>query len=157
MRRRIRGFTLIELMVALAIVGVLVAIALPSYRKYVLRAQRTNAKAFLTQVMSKEEGWFNDRKAYGTTLSAIGYSADTVYLDSNGAVGATSTTGSFSVVLCTAANTPVTGCKAPTSTLVSVAATAINKQTSDTCSSLVLSSDGTKSANGSIATDCWSN
>jgi type IV pilus assembly protein PilE len=150
-----RGFTMMELMIALVIVGVLVAIALPSYRSYTLRAQRNNAKAFLAQVLAKEESWFNDRKAYATNLSSLGYSANTIYLDTNGAVGATSSSGAFSVLICTAADTPATGCKAPTTALVSAVATAINRQTSDTCSSLILSSDGTKSANGSLAADCW--
>ncbi|MBT0569281.1 prepilin-type N-terminal cleavage/methylation domain-containing protein [Curvibacter sp. CHRR-16] len=43
------GFTLIELMIAVAIVGILVAVAMPSYTEYTRRAQRANARTTLLQ------------------------------------------------------------------------------------------------------------
>lgn len=48
--RRARGFTLIEIMIVVAIVGVLMAIALPSYTSYVARANRADAKGQMLQV-----------------------------------------------------------------------------------------------------------
>lgn len=47
--KRSRGFTLIELMITVAIIGILVSIALPSYSSYVQRAQRVNARNTLIQ------------------------------------------------------------------------------------------------------------
>ena len=49
LRRSIHGFTLIELMIAVAVVALLAAVALPSYNEYVMRSHRANARAALLQ------------------------------------------------------------------------------------------------------------
>jgi type IV pilus assembly protein PilE len=63
---RSRGFTLIELMITLAMIAVLAAIALPSYRDYVRRGQVPEAFTYLSDYRIKLEQYFQDNKNYGT-------------------------------------------------------------------------------------------
>ena len=60
---RIAGFTLVELMIVVAVVGVLTAIALPSYTSYIARARRADARAQLLQVAQFMQRFYaaNDR------------------------------------------------------------------------------------------------
>jgi type IV pilus assembly protein PilE len=61
-----RGFTLIELMITVAIVAILASIALPSYRDYVRRGQVPQAFTYLSDYRIKLEQYFQDYKSYGT-------------------------------------------------------------------------------------------
>jgi len=70
MRSRQQGFTLIELMVTVAILAILAAIAVPSYRNYVLRSQRTSATTALLRIQSAEEKYFLQNNAYTLNLGA---------------------------------------------------------------------------------------
>jgi type IV pilus assembly protein PilE len=72
--RKHRGFTLIELMIAVAIVGILVAIAYPSYTNSLIKGNRANAKAFLLTVATKQQQFLLDNRAYATKaeLTAAG-------------------------------------------------------------------------------------
>ena len=58
------GFTLIELMMALVVVAILTAIALPSYTKYVIRGKVPDATANLATKRVQMEQWFQDNRTY---------------------------------------------------------------------------------------------
>ena len=66
-----RGFTLIELMIAVVIVGILAAIALPSYASYMRKSARAEAQSFLTDAASRQQQFLVDRRAYATSISSL--------------------------------------------------------------------------------------
>jgi type IV pilus assembly protein PilE len=64
MKRVQKGFTLIELMVTVAIIGILAAIAVPQYTKYVQRARATEATSGLADMRIRAEQYFQDNRSY---------------------------------------------------------------------------------------------
>jgi type IV pilus assembly protein PilE len=126
-----RGFTLIELMITVAIVGILAAIAYPSYTNYVKRGYRSEAIAQLNDAAARMERFYaqNNRYDVGTDLTKIG------------AIAA-STTGKYSLTV-TSDSTSYTLTSAPQGT-----------QASDTCGTYTLNQAGAKTPDPSTTT-CW--
>lgn len=78
MKRRLSlkclGFSLIELIIVVAILGILATIAYPSYREHVRRAHRLAAQEFLLDVAQRQEQLLIDRRSYGSTLADLNLS-----------------------------------------------------------------------------------
>ena len=68
---RARGFTLIEIVITVAIVGILVAIAVPSYQNHLRKGRRAEAQAFITQVAQKQQQYLLDARSYAVGASAL--------------------------------------------------------------------------------------
>ena len=66
---RNRGVTLVELLMVIVIIAILSSIAVPTYRSYVLRAQRTEATATLLRVQAAEEKFFAQNNIYAADLT----------------------------------------------------------------------------------------
>jgi type IV pilus assembly protein PilE len=80
-KNRASGFTLIELMIVVVIVGILAAIALPSYQRYVLRSHRTTAVNALLDMGSREVRYYSANNAYTSSLTGVnglGYASNPV-------------------------------------------------------------------------------
>ena len=72
MKRKNSAFTLIELMIVVAIVGILSAVAYPSYQSHVLKSQRQVAQAALVSLSSSMERYYSENNKYtGAALPAI--------------------------------------------------------------------------------------
>lgn len=69
---RSRGFTLIELLIAVAVVGVLAAVAYPSYTEYVRRGRIVDALGQLSTLRVRLEQYYQDNRHYGSTAASCG-------------------------------------------------------------------------------------
>ena len=97
------GFTLIEVMIVVAIIGILAAIALPAYGEYVLRGKIAEATSTMSSLRIKMEQYYQDNRNYGTAASACPTTAvpttppDTKYFTYTCTVGATNQTYTITV------------------------------------------------------------
>jgi prepilin-type N-terminal cleavage/methylation domain-containing protein len=72
-RRKDKGFTLIELMIVVAIIGILAAIAIPNFMNYQCKAKQSEAKSNLGNIRTAQEAYYAEHDAYATTLSDAGF------------------------------------------------------------------------------------
>jgi type IV pilus assembly protein PilE len=147
-RKLSRGFTLIELMIAVAIVSILTAVAIPAYSSYVQKARRTDAKNAILDFAARQERYYSVNNQYATTAANLGYGgAFPVSVQTSGS------TAYYTLNEAVVAGTATTG---PTYT-VTVAPIAGQAQATDACGSYVLTNLGVQSNTGnSLATaKCW--
>ncbi|HYT97847.1 MAG TPA: type IV pilin protein, partial [Casimicrobiaceae bacterium] len=73
-KSRIRGFTLVEMMIVATLVGVLAAIAYPSYQEYQKRARRSAAETFMLDLANRQQQYLLDVRSYAgaTTCTTAG-------------------------------------------------------------------------------------
>ena len=96
----LRGFTLIELMIVVAIVGIIAAIAYPSYAQYVVKSNRSAAQSFILGVANKQEQYILDARQYATSVSALSMTTPSEVSRNYGITitGVTTTPPAYSIV-----------------------------------------------------------
>lgn len=129
--RGVRGFTLIELMVTMLIVGVLMAVAIPSYKRSVQRGHRSQAEQLMQSIASKETEYMLDARQYTSTVGTGGLQLTSAATNQTGgsnpftcAANAATCTNAFYTLTVTVDNTATP----PTFTMT---ATAIGQQVGD--------------------------
>jgi len=140
-QRRARGFSLIELIVVIAVAAVLLRIAIPSYLAYVEKARRPEAKTALLDLAAREERFYTQNNYYTADPVALGYGATATFPVNLG--------GGPDYLL--SVTTPAAGVKGTSYTLT---ATAANGQTADACGNYTLDNLGNQT-NSTSATGCW--
>jgi type IV pilus assembly protein PilE len=141
MKTRTAGFTLIELLVAVAIVGILSAIALPAYNNYVIKGKRSQAKAVMLSLSQMEERYYTNNNAYYPVTTAAPNTEPQGWPNFAG----TSMAARTYDISVTAASSTYT-----------ITATPSNGFTDNQCGTLTLDSTGAKTNNGTAgASPCW--
>jgi type IV pilus assembly protein PilE len=72
-----KGFTLVELLIVVAVIGILASIAIPAYSNYVIRGKLVDATAQLSDARIKLEQYYQDNRNYGSTASVCGVAVPT--------------------------------------------------------------------------------
>ena len=123
------GYTLIELVMAVVIVSILTAIAIPNYTEYARRSARAEAQTLLTTAATRQTQFLVDRRRYADSMSSLSLSLPS------------SLTGKYTIAVATADGPPPS---------FSITATATGNQAKDKCPTLVLDNAGRRQPAG-----CW--
>ena len=144
--KKFRGFTLIELMVVVAIVGIITAIALPSYQNSVAKSRRAEARAQLLETVQFMQLFYsqNDRFDQNRAGVAVAIPTGLSLVPKGSAAGSQTYTiqisGTPSIAAYTIEAVPLTG----------------GPMASDACGTLRLNSVGTRTVTGTqTVADCW--
>lgn len=134
------GFTLIELMIIVVVIGILAAIAIPAYSDYVQRSRRADAKSSILAIQLEQEKWRANNVAYTSDLTDLGFdSSDNV----------DSIDGFYTVDIANGASTAN----------YTVTAVPTGPQATDDCGTFILTvtaaSGAQATASGGTEEECW--
>lgn len=134
-----KGFTLVEILITLAIIGIITAIALPAYQDSQLRAGRADGKNALMQVASDQERYYSNNFAYLAKATPLATVPATTLVSRD---------GHYNVTVAACSGSTITNCFIAT-------ATPVGTQANDSCGNLTINSLGVRTASGGSVDDCW--
>ena len=132
LKKKQNGMTLIEIMVAVAIVAIIASVAIPSFQRQSLKGKRADGMAILMDAAARQERHIIDNNEYATTMAALKFPAD-----------ALSEKKYYMVTI--DLNSP---------TEFEMTAVAQGGQADDACKNLIIDSTGARSSS-SGKTNCW--
>lgn len=131
------GVSLLELMAVVMVIGILGMIAIPSYRQYTMRAQRTEAKAALLQLATNQERFYLANRIYSSDPDQLGFEDDLTER------------GTYTLRVDGASLTGYTAVATPR------AGAAINMTNDTQCTTFSITAQGVRTATGSAPDSCW--
>lgn len=134
------GFTLIELMIVVAIIGILAAIAIPSYQSHIAKTRRADAQGALLQLANVMERYYTEQSPFTYVGASLGSAATDIFASQSPGTG----TAFYNLSISAAAANSYT-----------LTATPTNGQSSDSCGTLTLTSAGVKGVSKSTVAACW--
>lgn len=144
------GFTLVELMIVVLIVGLLAMVAFPSYEDTMVKSRRGVGKSAILELISRQQSYFLDRKSFADCPTDLGYLANTAYIGTDGQMTADSSSAAYALT--------IDECGGADTTPSSYTARATPIKTDSSCGVLVVTSRGQKGSGGSATADtngCW--
>ena len=137
------GFTLIELMIVVAIIGILAAVALPSYNDSVRKGKRAEGRAALVDLLQQQERYLGQRGAYATFTDGSGLGANFKVFSGDNAASAAYLLQSEA-------------CDSPNNDLkICVRVVAVPQFTDTKGGTLKATSSGIKTCTGTDSSVCW--
>jgi type IV pilus assembly protein PilE len=127
-----RGFTLMEVIVVVVMLGILAAIAIPNYSEYVRRGHRSAAQAYILDLASRQVQFYLDRRVFADNVAALNVAAPAELASR------------YTVAIVVNAGPPAT---------FTITATPTGSQTGDRCGNLTITQTGARGA--SATTGCW--